>query len=179
MKNLNDVRLRKSSTSISSILVILVLVSACGRDENRPRKRSAATPTATVGTPPQSSPGHTPGAESDIPENRTGEKRRIGGVETVVRGQASTLPGSVDIEAGDNFYKPNILTGVAGSAIVATVKNSGQRLHNFSVTGQDTDQDIKVGEAPSVVFTFPDSGKIVFFCKFHREDGMVGELQVT
>jgi plastocyanin len=159
------------------MLILLLLAPACGRDENRPRRRSTPTPTAEARSP--SPAGQSPGAPANVPENEAGQRRRIGGVETVIRGQASTLPGSVEIEVNDNFFKPNILTGIPDTAIVATVSNKGSRQHNFSVTGQQVDQDLKAGEAPSVVFNMPASGRVVFFCKFHREDGMVGELQVT
>lgn len=170
--------LAKGSRVIPLIFVIAFVAPACEGDQDQARRpRPAAKATSTA--PPTPSPGQTPGAARDTAENRTGEEREIGGVKTVVRGQASTLPGFVNIEARDNFFKPNILTGVSGTAIVATIKNDGKELHNFSVTGQDVSQDMKAGEAPSVAFTFPGSGKVVFFCKYHRDDGMVGELQVT
>lgn len=162
-----------------SLMMILALsVQACGGQEDR-RSNRPASPKATGDTRSPSPAGQSPGADRPIPENEAGTRRAIGGVETVVRGQASTLPGSIDIEANDNYFKPNILTGVPDTAIVAAVKNQGKAVHNFSVTGQEVNQDIQPGESPSVVFTFPASGRVVFFCKFHRDDGMVGELQAS
>lgn len=172
-------RSAKVSKLICLTIALAVLGQACGPGEDAAPRRSGGSPKAAGRSPGKPPAEASPGAEKDAPENETGQRRTIGGVETVVRGQASTLSGSVQIEADDNYFKPNILTGVAGTAIVATVKNEGKALHNFSVTGQDVNQDIKAGESPSVVFSFPDSGKVVFFCKYHREDGMVGELQVT
>lgn len=158
-------------------LTLIMLAPACGSGEKPAPKRSA-TPAAGGLSP--SPAGQSPGAQTNLPENQTGQRRSIGGVETVIRGQASTLPGSVNIGAYDKYFKPNILTGLADTVIVATVKNEGKILHNFSVMGQEANQqDIKPGESPSVVISFPASGRVVFFCKYHRDDGMVGELQVT
>lgn len=179
MYNVARGRWAKNLKLLLPILLLALSTQACGSEENGDRRRSTASPKAAGRTRSPSPAGQSPGAQTNVPENETGQRRTIGGVETVVRGQASTLPGSVNVEANDNYFKPNILTGLPGTAIVASVKNQGKELHNFSVTGQEVNQDVKPGEAPSVVFTFPDSGRVVFFCKYHRDDGMVGELQAT
>lgn len=114
-----------------------------------------------------------------------------GGTMTIGSDQANnkgsaTVSGksSFDIEAdndGNTFYfKPTVLSGTAGQTLNLTVKNKGTTLHNFSLTtdtngGTDIQQD---GEQV-VSVTFPQSGLLEFFCKYHRSRGMAGELSVS
>jgi plastocyanin len=43
---------------------------------------------------------------------------------------------------------------------------------------QSVDQDTQAGKNATVTVTFPQSGVLEFFCKYHRSSGMAGELSV-
>jgi plastocyanin len=85
-----------------------------------------------------------------------------------------------EIEAGDFFFTPTYLRGTAGQQIALGVVNTsdGTR-HNFTITDQGINQDIAPGEAAQINVTFPESGALIFLCKFHVSQGMQGQLLVA
>ena len=102
----------------------------------------------------------------------------IGGTNAILRGTATAQESGSRIEVDDNFFEPNVITG-AGT-VTFTVENRGAGLHNFSLAEQSLDNDLKPGSTTTVTVTFPTSGDLVFFCKYHRaESGMVGVLRAA
>jgi plastocyanin len=94
--------------------------------------------------------------------------------EADVAGESET-----DVEADDFYFEPTVLTGEAGQTITIHVENEGDATHNFSITDQDISTDIDSGDSADVDVTFPESGTVAWFCKFHQGQGMVGGLQVS
>ena len=77
----------------------------------------------------------------------------------------------------DNFYfEPTVLKGSPGQSLKVELSNESTTEHNFSIDAQSIDQDVEGGENATVTVTFPTSGSVVFYCKYHRGSGMVGEL---
>lgn len=103
----------------------------------------------------------------------------IGGREVVVHGRTAIAGSTASIGMGDNFFTPTILAGPKGAAVTLTVRNRGEVLHNFSVEGQKFDEDARPGDELSVSVMLPAAGRLVFFCKYHRdESGMLGAIDV-
>jgi plastocyanin len=77
----------------------------------------------------------------------------------------------------DNFYfKPTVLKGTPGQELKIELSNDGSALHNFTLEAQSIDQDVQSEKKADVTVTFPQSGFLEFFCKYHRGLGMAGEL---
>ncbi len=89
-----------------------------------------------------------------------------------------SVPGKDEFELElDNFYfKPTVLKGTPGQELKIELSNDGSALHNFTLEAQSIDQDVQSEEKADVTVTFPQSGFLEFFCKYHRALGMVGEL---
>jgi plastocyanin len=83
----------------------------------------------------------------------------------------------VTVEAGDFYFQPTVLTGPAGEAVSLQVVSGSQSVHNL--TAGEVDQDVAAGESVDVELSFPDSGTLVFVCKYHRDRGMAGALVAT
>ena len=84
-----------------------------------------------------------------------------------------------DNEGNAYYFDPTVLTGSAGQKVTLEVKNEGDAEHNFTLGAQGIDQDIQSGKSVEVTVTFPQSGVLEFYCKFHRALGMVGELKAS
>ena len=85
----------------------------------------------------------------------------------------------MDNDNGKFYFKPTVLKGTAGQQLTLTLKNEGNTVHNFSLVGSEANGvDVQAGQEGSVQVTFPQSGFVEFFCKYHRSLGMVGELTV-
>jgi plastocyanin len=88
-----------------------------------------------------------------------------------VSGQSSTA-----VKQNNFFFDPTVLKGTPGQKITIDISNISKTLHNFTLQAQSIDQDVQPGQKMSVSVTFPQSGFLEFFCKYHRASGMVGEL---
>jgi plastocyanin len=85
----------------------------------------------------------------------------------------------LDMELDDFYFSPTVVTGSAGATITLHLENEGSTEHNFSLTDQGIDQDVEAGEKAEVSVTVPDSGTLVFFCKYHQDMGMRGAIEVS
>jgi plastocyanin len=133
---------------------VMALVSACG---------SSSSPTASSGGGASSG-----GATLNI----NGQSANNHGTKDVSGG------GSQDVEVDNNYFSPTVFTGHPGDKLTLTLSNESTTLHNFSVSEQNLDMDIAGGAKITATVTFPSSGTLVFFCKYHRSSGMLGGLQV-
>ncbi|HYN99076.1 MAG TPA: cupredoxin domain-containing protein [Actinomycetota bacterium] len=158
-------------TRLLSIFAVLVLLTAAcggneGNDEGNEEASGSATNTeAADGTP-------TPVVE---------ETMALTGGENANFHEEADVSGddSVELELDDNYFEPTILKGSAGQEITLELFNEGGNIHNFSLTDQEVDQDLEEGGQEEVEVRFPDSGAVTFFCKYHQELGMRGELRVA
>jgi plastocyanin len=106
-----------------------------------------------------------------------GQKANDKGTKDVSGASSSEL--ELNNEGNVYYFEPTILKGTAGQKMTLELSNEGTALHNFSVTDQNVDQDVPSGQKAEVTVTFPQSGTLVFFCKYHQTLGMVGALEVA
>jgi plastocyanin len=86
---------------------------------------------------------------------------------------------SLELEQDNFYFDPTVLKGTPGQKLTIELSNEGSALHNFSIPDQSIDQDVQPDAKGEVTVTFPDSGTLVFFCKYHQSQGMVGALEVA
>ena len=85
----------------------------------------------------------------------------------------------LEVEQDDFYFEPTIIEGKAGQKVKLELKNEGKNLHNFSIDSLNIDQDVNPDQSATVTVTIPQSGTLEFYCKYHRTQGMVGELKVA
>jgi plastocyanin len=124
------------------------------------------------------------GGSSNEAAGSTTETSGEGGAVTIAGSQANdhgkmdvSGKDEVSLELDDFYFDPTILQGTPGQALKIELENEGGTEHNFSIDDQGLDQDVEAGEDTSVMVTFPDSGELQFYCKYHKQQGMVGGLQ--
>jgi plastocyanin len=83
----------------------------------------------------------------------------------------------VKMELDDFYFGPTVLVGKPGQTLKIELENEGNTEHNFSVDSQKIDKDVEQGEDATVSVTFPQSGKLQFYCSYHRAKGMIGTLR--
>jgi plastocyanin len=116
----------------------------------------------------------------------SGTSSSSAGAKITLNGQRANNHGTKDVSGGgsqavevDSFYfNPTLFTAKAGDKLTLTLSNESAALHNFSLGDHSIDQDIPAKGKITVTVTFPASGTLVFFCKYHRSSGMLGGLQV-
>jgi plastocyanin len=83
------------------------------------------------------------------------------------------------VELDDFYFEPTVITGQPGQQVKLELENEGDTTHNFSIDDQNIDQDLASGKDAEVTVTLPQSGIVEFYCKFHRTQGMAGELKAS
>jgi plastocyanin len=141
------------------VLVAVVLMGAACSSNNSETTTTGASPSGSE------SGGGTITIGSDTANNH-GSKDVSGASE-------------VDVEQDNFYFNPTIITGTPGQKLTIKLENEGSATHNFTLEDQNIDQDVASGQDATVTVTFPQSGTLEFFCKFHRSRGMVGELSVS
>ena len=85
----------------------------------------------------------------------------------------------VEVELDDDYFEPTVLEGTPGQRITLELENEGGNEHNLTIDEIMIDQDVEAGDEAEVEVTFPDSGTLTFFCKYHRDQGMAGAFRVA
>jgi plastocyanin len=146
------------------LLAVGLLAGACSSSN---KTSSGSTTPATTGGPSESpSPTESEGGTITIGSDMANDH----GTKDVT-GKAQT-----EVELDDFYFEPTVIKGSAGAQITLELSNEGSALHNFTLQDQNIDQDVQAGAKEEVTVTFPQSGFLEFFCKYHKALGMVGEL---
>jgi YVTN family beta-propeller protein len=136
---------------------------------NAPRKiavQPTGAPRASVAAPPTVTAARTP--QKTV---------TIGGISYADHGtrDVSSLA-VVKMEADDYYYGPTFLRGKPGQRVRLRIENESGTLHNITIAGLQVDRDILPKKTIEVDVTIPESGALVFSCKFHGPLGMNGQL---
>ena len=102
----------------------------------------------------------------------------IAGLEANDHGSAGAQDG-VEVELDDFYFEPTVLEGEAGQTVTLSLFNEGDNPHTFTIDEQGVDEELQPGqEDVTVDVTFPDSGALLFYCRFHLNQDMAGGLSV-
>src|SRR2546425_3475419 len=82
----------------------------------------------------------------------------------------------LELEADDYYFSPTFLRGRPGQKVTLLLESDANTLHNLSIPALGIDRDIPPKGKVEVNVTFPSSGVLAFFCKFHGALGMNGQL---
>lgn len=86
---------------------------------------------------------------------------------------------SLEFELDDFYFSPTVLQGEPGQTVTLEAFNEGEAAHTFTSEELGVDEQVDREAEASIDITFPDSGQIVFVCRFHEGQGMRGALEVA
>ncbi|MFN2542997.1 MAG: cupredoxin domain-containing protein [Actinomycetota bacterium] len=109
---------------------------------------------------------------------QTGDRVELGGQQVVSHGETD-IGGQTaeDIRTSDFYFEPTILRGSGGQSITLSISNPTSTLHNFTLPRAAINQELPPGQAVKVTVMLPPSGYLVFYCRYHRSQGMLGALE--
>lgn len=119
-------------------------------------------------------------AKPSPPAGPTGELTQLGQI-TYANwgGRHASGMATFDMDAGDFYFKGTFIQGEPGQKLTLEIRNVAAQTHNFSLPAQGIDRDIPLLSARvNVDVTYPESGTVQFFCKYHTARGMNGQLLV-
>ena len=165
---------RRLIMALALVLALGLMGSACAEDQAPPRSQGDGGDDGHGG---HERGGH----DEDAGEGHAAQgTKEIGGVEATFHGTADVagMP-AFEIELDDSYFGPTILEGEAGQQLSLGMYNEGDVPHTFTIDEAGIDEELPTGtDAISIDVAFPDSGALVFYCRFHRDQGMVGALSV-
>jgi len=112
---------------------------------------------------------------SSSSESGGGGKKTIAGVPANDHG-SKNVSSEAEVELDDFYFEPTVLRGKPGSQVTLELRNEGSTEHNLTIDSQSIDKDVEAGEDAKVTVTFPKSGQLSFYCKYHKNMGMAGAL---
>ncbi len=151
------------SIVVSLVLCLGVIASACAEDD--PALRGG---------------GEHGGHEEDAGEGHAAQGTlSIGGEEATNHGGADVAGMTeFELELDDSYFGPTVVEGEAGQELALGLYNEGGMAHTFTIDGV-VDEELPSGaDGISIDIAFPDSGALLFYCRFHRQQGMLGALSV-
>jgi plastocyanin len=152
---------------VALVLALLVVsASACSSSDN-------GSPAAS------SSDTGSPAASGSVSEEGDGGTIPIGDDQANDHGESDvTGKDELKIEQDDFYFEPTVVAGSAGQSLKIELDNEGSVQHTFTIDDQSIDVAVDAGADATVDVTFPDSGIVEFYCRFHHGSGMAGELKV-
>ena len=119
-------------------------------------------------------------------ESRAPTAGKGDGDSIVVAGEEANNQGTEDIagvsdfelEMDEFYFRPTVLSGEAGQTITLEVLNNGSNPHTFTLDAIQVDVEVQPGQNGTTKVTFPESGALLFYCRFHAGGGMRGGLSV-
>jgi plastocyanin len=141
------------------------------------RRRTARLALALVAAVSCAAPGEAPGAGgADATPTGPLDSRDFGGTRADVHGELVVDTSHATVRMQDRYFEPNVLTGPGDVPLSLTLRNEGRLLHNFSLPLQGISHDVPPSSIVAISVRVPSSGEVVFHCRFHREEGMLGAL---
>jgi plastocyanin len=176
-------------TRRDALVTLLMFAVACGggttptKVSPQPAPGSASpSPSATgprVGElePLPSYPSHVPRSVTDAVGAFPTTMRYAG--QQNVQGQASVTMTVIRFGEGHPAFSPTILVGSAEEQIDLVIQNQTPTPHNFSTVDGRVDREVATSKSITVSVTFPRTGYLFFFCKYHLQDQQIGALETT
>jgi YVTN family beta-propeller protein len=166
----------EASNDVSVVDLASHQVAATIRVGNAPRKIAvqpgSATPASATVAMPVGAPT-TPTTTAEPPR----QSITLGALTFADHGTKDvTGQAELDLEADDYYFAPTFLRGEPGQTLTLEVENESGTLHNLSIPALQIDQDIPPKGTVKIEVTFPPSGVVPFFCKFHTALDMNGAL---
>jgi plastocyanin len=143
------------------VLALAVLLAACSA-------QPAGAPIPTVGSPDGTSSPEPTSPQPSLPFVPAAdcEDATVGGAEVTIRQE-------------DDVFLPDCVVVLGGQSF--RLRNTGTAVHNFSIEGTPVNVDVQPGSQArtGLVATIAGPGTYTYFCRYHRDLGMEGDLTIT
>lgn len=90
----------------------------------------------------------------------------------------STKGKSIEVELNDDYFNPKVITIPNGTSTTLILKNKGKKEHTFTVGKLGIDAEIQPGKETSISVKPKQPGTYELICRYHFQEGMVGNVIV-
>lgn len=85
---------------------------------------------------------------------------------------------SIEVELNDDYFNPKVITIPNGTATTLILKNKGTKEHTFTVEKLGIDAEVQPGTEKNITVNPKQPGTYELICRYHFQEGMVGEVIV-
>lgn len=98
--------------------------------------------------------------------------------ESGLTSQPTQTEETIEVELNDDYFNPKVITIPSGKATAILLKNKGKKEHTFTVEKLGIDVEVQPGAEKSITVIPNKPGKYQLVCRYHAQEGMVGEVIV-
>lgn len=144
--------MRKIAVTLIATALAGGLLAACSSSSSSSSKKTETTTKAPAGVT----------LEGTV--NGHGQKSLTGATPTVA------------MEQDDFYFGPTFLKADPGATVTVQLKNEGKNQHTFTIDALGIDQVLNPDGKATVQVKIPATGQAVFYCRFHKANGMQGSF---
>lgn len=85
---------------------------------------------------------------------------------------------SIEVELNDDYFNPKVITIPNGTSTTLILKNKGKKEHTFTVEKLGIDVEVQPGKETSISVKPKQPGTYELICRYHFQEGMVGNVIV-
>jgi plastocyanin len=159
------------SFSLRLLVALSALVLVTGACAKKTAAPTAAPPTTESDTRESSSPADAGGGTITV----DGKSANYRGTSDITQSKDLEL----EVGAANYAFSPTVIEGKPGLKGIIGIHNESDTLHNFSIDADHINKDVSPGSEEEIPVTFPKSGVLIFYCKYHQTSGMRGVLDTT
>ena len=99
--------------------------------------------------------------------------------ESIVATQPVETVKTIEIELNDDYFVPKNVTIPNGKTTTLLLKNKGRKEHTFTVKDLGIDAEVQPGTEKTITVKPKKSGTYELICRYHFQEGMVGNVIVN
>lgn len=84
----------------------------------------------------------------------------------------------ITVELNDDYFNPDVITISNGETTKLLLKNVGKKEHTFTVKKLGIDVEVQPGKEKTITVKPKKTGTYELICRYHEQEGMVGEVIV-
>jgi plastocyanin len=85
---------------------------------------------------------------------------------------------AIEVELNDDYFNPKVITIPNGTTTKLKLKNKGKKEHTFTVEKLGIDAEVQPGKEMTISIKPQQPGTYELICRYHFQEGMVGEVIV-
>lgn len=85
---------------------------------------------------------------------------------------------AIEVQLNDDYFNPKVITIPNGRTTTLMLKNVGQKMHTFTVEKLGIDVEVQPGKVTTITVGPKNPGTYQLICKYHFNEGMVGQVIV-
>lgn len=85
---------------------------------------------------------------------------------------------AIEVQLNDDYFNPKVITIPNGRTSTLILKNAGQKVHTFTVEKLSVDVEVQPGQVKTITVEPKNPGTYQLICKYHFNEGMVGQVIV-